>query len=191
MYCFSPANTIFQFSAEWSRAAVETSLVAQVAAAWFELADLDHELSITRATLASREESLRLIRDRQARGVGDLLDVRRAETLVETAARQIPLLEEQVAKTEDALRFLSGRDPGPVTRGSPLVEQRVPAELPLGATSALLDRRPDVRAAEALAAEAVRIMNETGKGITSLFVVADDRLVGLVHVHDCLRAGVA
>jgi arabinose-5-phosphate isomerase len=45
--------------------------------------------------------------------------------------------------------------------------------------------------AEALAAEAVRIMNGTGKGITSLFVVDSERLVGLVHVHDCLRAGVA
>jgi arabinose-5-phosphate isomerase len=55
----------------------------------------------------------------------------------------------------------------------------------------IMTPRPRTIAAEALAAEAVRIMNATGKGITSLFVVDGDRLVGLVHVHDCLRAGVA
>jgi arabinose-5-phosphate isomerase len=56
----------------------------------------------------------------------------------------------------------------------------------------IMTPQPRTIAADALAAEAVRIMNATGKGITSLFVVADDgRLIGLLHVHDCLRAGVA
>ena len=50
---------------------------------------------------------------------------------------------------------------------------------------------PRTIAAEVLAAEAVRTMNATGKGITSLFVVEGDKLIGIVHVHDCLRAGVA
>jgi arabinose-5-phosphate isomerase len=62
----------------------------------------------------------------------------------------------------------------------------------LGQSAAeIMTQHPRTIVAEALAAEAVRIMNGTGKGITSLFVVDSERLVGLVHVHDCLRAGVA
>lgn len=143
---------------EWARAAVETSVVADVATAWIELAELDHELAISRRTLASREASLALLQRRRTRGVGDLLDVRREETLVHTAARQIPLLAERIAKTEDTLRFLCGDDPGPVRRGLPLVAMRTPAALPLGRPSDVLGRRPDVRAAEAaLAAQEARV----------------------------------
>lgn len=42
-----------------------------------------------------------------------------------------------------------------------------------------------------LAAEAIKIMNSTGKGITVLFVIENEKPVGIIHMHDCLRAGVA
>lgn len=50
---------------------------------------------------------------------------------------------------------------------------------------------PTVTTPETLALEALRIMNTTGKGITSLFVLKENKPVGLLHMHDCLRAGVA
>ena len=56
----------------------------------------------------------------------------------------------------------------------------------------VMTRTPKTTTAQTLAIDALRIMNTTGKGITSLFVIgADDRPVGLLHMHDCLRAGVA
>lgn len=143
---------------EWAAAAVRTSLVADVASAYYTLRGLDLELAISRSTLASRRESLRLTQRRQDLGVGDMLDVRRAETLVETAARQIPVVEEQIARTENALRFLAGGFPGDVRRGPSLDEQRLPDTPPVGTPADLLDRRPDVLLAEAaLAASEARV----------------------------------
>ncbi len=56
----------------------------------------------------------------------------------------------------------------------------------------VMTRTPKTTTAQTLAIDALRIMNTTGKGITSLFVIgADNRPVGLLHMHDCLRAGVA
>ena len=55
-----------------------------------------------------------------------------------------------------------------------------------------MTRTPTTTTAQTLAIDALRIMNTTGKGITSLFVLDDDnRPIGLLHMHDCLRAGVA
>ena len=42
-----------------------------------------------------------------------------------------------------------------------------------------------------LAVEALNIMNNTGNGITQLFVIENNKPVGVIHIHDCLRAGVA
>ncbi len=56
----------------------------------------------------------------------------------------------------------------------------------------VMTRTPKTTTTQTLAIDALRIMNTTGKGITSLFVIgADNRPVGLLHMHDCLRAGVA
>ena len=56
----------------------------------------------------------------------------------------------------------------------------------------VMTRTPTTTTAQTLAIDALRIMNTTGKGITSLFVLDDDnRPIGLLHMHDCLRAGVA
>ena len=55
----------------------------------------------------------------------------------------------------------------------------------------IMTRNPRTTAPDVLAAEALKIMNTTGKGITQLFVIQDDKPVGIIHIHDCLRAGVA
>ena len=55
----------------------------------------------------------------------------------------------------------------------------------------VMTRNPKTVAPDVQAAEAVNTMNNTGKGITQLFVVEDGKPVGIIHLHDCLRAGVA
>lgn len=135
-------------SAEENRKAVITTLVSDVAATYFALRELDLELAIAKRTVATRQESLRLIEVRQKGGVATLLDVRQAEQLVYSAAQSIPDLERAIEQTENRLSLLLGQPPASIPRGASLVEQRQPKEIPTGLPSALLERRPDIRAAE-------------------------------------------
>jgi multidrug efflux system outer membrane protein len=135
-------------ASEENRKAVMTTLVSDVASAYFNLLELDSELTIARRTLASRESSLELIVNRERGGLGTLLDVRQGEQLVHGAASVIPEIERLVEQTENQISLLLGRSPGPVMRGQPLAEQEQLPAVPPGLPSSLLDRRPDIRAAE-------------------------------------------
>ncbi len=135
-------------SAEENRKAVITTLVADVATAYFTLRELDYELEISRRTLGTRQESLRLIQTRQGGGVSTLLDLRQGEQLVYTASETIPTLQEQIEQTENQISLLLARNPAGIVRGRNLTEQELPPEVPNGLPSALLERRPDIRAAE-------------------------------------------
>jgi multidrug efflux system outer membrane protein len=133
---------------EEDRKTVMTTIVGDVSAAYFNLLELDTELEIARETLATRQESLNLIRSRQQGGVATMLDVRQAEQLVYAVAQTIPDIERLIEQTENQINLLLGRDPGPVTRGRSLSEQEQPPSAPPGLPSSLLERRPDIRAAE-------------------------------------------
>lgn len=135
-------------SAEENRKAVVTTLVSDVATAYFNLRELDYELDISTSTLATRQESLELTRQRETGGVATELDLRQSEQLVETAAETIPSLQQQIEQTENQISLLLGQNPGPVARGKSLTDQEFPPEVPSGIPSALLNRRPDIRAAE-------------------------------------------
>ena len=78
-----------------------------------------------------------------------MLDVRQAEQLVFTAAETIPDLERRIEQQENFLSTLLGNNPGPITRGTKLTEQPHAPEIPAGLPSSLLERRPDIRQAEA------------------------------------------
>jgi outer membrane protein, multidrug efflux system len=133
---------------EEARRAVITTLIGDVATAYFSLRELDFELDISRRTLASREESLRLIRLRQQRGVATMLEVRQAEELVYDATEVIPALEQGIEQTENFLSFLTGRNPSTIARGLSLTEHVVPPAVPAGLPSDLIERRADIRSAE-------------------------------------------
>ena len=133
---------------EEDRRAVLTTIVSDVATAYFSLRELDYELDISRRTLSSREESLRIIRLRQERGVSTMLEVRQAEELVYDATEVIPALELAIQQTENFLSFLTGRNPGPIERGLSLTEHPIPPSIPAGLPSDLIERRSDIRSAE-------------------------------------------
>jgi outer membrane protein, multidrug efflux system len=133
---------------EENRKTVVTTLVSDVASAYFNLLELDLELAIARRTLTAREDSLQLIRSRAQGGLGTLVDVRQGEQLVYSAAQAIPNLEQLIERTENQISLLLGGNPGAITRGRPLTEQEQPPSVPAGLPSALLERRPDIRAAE-------------------------------------------
>ena len=135
-------------ASDWNRKAVITTLISNVATAYFNLLELDMELSIAKDTLATREESLRLLRRQLEGGVGTLLDVRQGEQLVYGAAQTIPSTEQQIEQTENQISLLLGKNPGPVTRGRSLTEQQTSPEVPAGLPSKLLERRPEIQATE-------------------------------------------
>lgn len=131
-----------------NRKAVMTTVVSDVAAAYFDLLELDMELDIEKRTLATRQHSLELIKTRNQGGVATMLDVRQAEELVYTAAVAIPNTELQIEQTENQITLLLGQNPGAVIRGHRLVDQEQPPPTPPGLPSSLIERRPDIRAAE-------------------------------------------
>jgi outer membrane protein, multidrug efflux system len=133
---------------EWGRRAIVTSLVAQVAEAYFALRAIDLNLDISRQTLASRRESLRLTQVRAAGGAASELDVRQAEQLVFGASATIVDLERQAQQQENLISILQGNDPGAVPRGRTLTDQPLIPQVPTGLPSALLERRPDIVEAE-------------------------------------------
>ncbi len=135
-------------AADWNRKAVVTTLISDVATAYFSLLELDMELEIAKNTLATRAESLRLIRLQLQGGVGTLLDVRQGEQLVYDASQAIPDAERQLEQTENQISFLLGRHPGSISRTRLLTDQRTPPEVPAGLPANLLERRPDIQAAE-------------------------------------------
>jgi len=133
---------------KWGQQATISSLVANVATAYFQLRALDSELEIARRTLASRQQSLGLTRVLLSHGSASDLDVSQSEQLVYTASETIPDLERQIEQQENVLSILLGQNPGPIARGLPITEQPVPESVPAGLPSELLERRPDIREAE-------------------------------------------
>jgi len=134
-------------SAEENRKVVMTTLIADVAANYFTLRELDYELEISQRTLGTRRESLRLIQTRQGGGVATLLDLRQGEQLVYSASETIPALEQRIEQTENQITLLLARNPAGIVRGRGLTELELP-DVPPGLPSSLLERRPDIRAAE-------------------------------------------
>ncbi|MBW2444485.1 MAG: efflux transporter outer membrane subunit [Deltaproteobacteria bacterium] len=137
---------------------VTITLVANVANTYLQLRDLDARLSIARRTVEGRRDSLAIIEARFEKGTVPELDVNQAQIELAIAEVAAASFERGVQQTETALRVLLGRNPGPIIRGLALETQALPVEVPAGLPSELLQRRPDVVAAEEqLIAETARI----------------------------------
>ncbi|MFY8144374.1 MAG: TolC family protein, partial [Caulobacter sp.] len=93
---------------EQTSRSVQVSLIAETANAWLTLAADQERLALAQSTLATREDSLRLVRQRVDGGAGSLLDLRNAETLAETARADVAVYTAQVAQDRNALTLLAG-----------------------------------------------------------------------------------
>jgi multidrug efflux system outer membrane protein len=133
------------------------TLVSDVASDYFLLRDLDLQLQITKETVQTQENSVKLTELRLTHGVGTRLDVLQSRQVLDTANAQIPDLERQIGQAEDAINILLGNYPQGVSRGTTLgVEtpngwqwsETLAPQLPVGLPSELLERRPDVHQAE-------------------------------------------
>jgi outer membrane protein, multidrug efflux system len=133
---------------EDARQVVVLTLVSDVATDYFNLLQSDLQLKITRETVNTQTDSVKLTNMRLDHGVATKLDVLQAQQVLDTANSQIPDLERQIAQEEDAISILLGVYPRDVARGIPLVEQPLPPAVPAGLPSTIIERRPDIREAE-------------------------------------------
>ena len=133
---------------EAAQQTVRQTLVAQVATAYLGLLELDHELEIAERTYGVRTNSLALTTARAEGGVSSLQDVRQAEILVYTAEASIADIHRRIEQQENELSILLGRIPGSPQRGEGFLGQKLQVLVPPGLPSDLIDRRPDLRAAE-------------------------------------------
>jgi multidrug efflux system outer membrane protein len=118
-----------------------------VAADYVTLRSLDAELAIVRSTVEVFRKSLELTRDRRAGGIVSDLDVAQAETVFRTARAQLPAIALQRAQFQHALAVLIGKPASSFEIPERALTTTPPA-IPLGLPSQLLERRPDIAAAE-------------------------------------------
>jgi outer membrane protein, multidrug efflux system len=144
------AATAVFLSTEQGRRAVLVALVGDVSATYFRLRELDLQLEIARRTVGVNDETITYFTNRLQGGVSNRLEVDRVTANRAFTAATIPELEQEIAITENALSLLLGRVPGPIARGRTLADQQLPPAIPAGLPAALLERRPDVVAAEQL-----------------------------------------
>lgn len=135
-------------ASEEGRRAVGVSLVSDVMETYFQLLEQDLELEISHKTQGIAKDSLNLVELRRQRGAASGLDVRQAEQLLYTAAAQGAAAEHAIAQSENLLSLLQGSAPAGQARGRKLEDIPIPARMPAGLPTALLQRRPDIREAE-------------------------------------------
>jgi multidrug efflux system outer membrane protein len=138
---------------EEARRTVLVTLVSEIGSDYYQLLALDLQLQIAKETVISQQKSVTLTKSRADYGVATNADWLQARQVMDSAEAEIPELDRQISRMEDAISLLLGDYPEDVPRGAILTAQQVPPAVPAGLTSALLDRRPDIRKAEKLLIE--------------------------------------
>ncbi len=141
-------------SAEETEKALELSLAGQVCSAYFDLLNYQDQLDLTKRTLATREHSAALYERQYAEGAISELDILNVRTQVDTLKDSLAQAETRVEQAEGALQLLTGASPekifsGRTKQGRALAAMPDAPQLPSGMPSELLNRRPDIRSAEA------------------------------------------
>jgi len=130
-----------------ARKAVQTSLIANIATAYYNLLALDQQLIITKETVKTNADLVETMKVLKDHGSVTGAAVVQSEAARYAAEVTIPDLEQQIKTTENTLSILLGRMPGTIKRGK-LENQQVNSKLTVGVPSELLDNRPDVMQAE-------------------------------------------
>jgi multidrug efflux system outer membrane protein len=141
------ATRALALGSRYAREVVTLSLAGLTTQAYFSLCSLDAQIALTRTTLASRQETLGLVRDRVQGGIASDLDLNQAEGARADAAAQLKDLQRQRALAEHQLETLTGRLDLRLAPGD-LLGLPLPPLPPAGLPSTLLQRRPDVLQAE-------------------------------------------
>ncbi|MDY0250561.1 MAG: efflux transporter outer membrane subunit [Pseudomonas sp.] len=136
------------FASEQAQRSTQLSLISSVATAWLSLQADQETLQLVRDTLATYEESLRLVERSYDAGVSSSLELQQARTAANSARVSLAQYERQSVQSRNALNLLlGGNTPADLATPVPLKQFKF-AELPVGLPADLLQRRPDILQAE-------------------------------------------
>jgi outer membrane protein, multidrug efflux system len=128
---------------------VKISLINGIVTSYFSILELDNELRIARESIASREKSLGLVRNKMIAGTASGLTVAQAEAELAVAMTQVPTLEMKIGESENYLSILLGEAPKGIKRGLGMMDQlNIPEIQTPGVPAQLIFRRPDILQAE-------------------------------------------
>ena len=133
----------------YGRDIVQTTLISDVAIAYFQMRQFDYQLDFSQRDVANDTDAVRLNTIKFKGGDSAITDVYQAELLLQQAQAQVILSQQFMEQSENQISILLGRNPGPIPRGFTLNNQPHMAVVPTGLPSALIERRPDVRQSEA------------------------------------------
>jgi len=165
-------------ASRYFRESVRAAVAADVASAYFRLRAADAELRLLEDTLKTREETVQLQRDRFDGGIIGEYDLKQAQAERSAVVADLARARQGIGLLEGALATLAGRSPREVW--APVVARADPSrpilsvpELPPGLPSGLMERRPDIRRAEALlAATELRIQQARAAYYPSISLTA-------------------
>lgn len=142
------ARSTYQASIEDYRA-LQLSLIGMTAETYYRMVALENELTIVNHTVESRKESLRMAKIRFEGGLTSETVYQQAMVEFTSAASRLPDLRKRLSATRNALTLLMGQNPqDTLTMGMKTLTPLVDAQLPVGLPSTLLQRRPDLKAAQ-------------------------------------------
>jgi multidrug efflux system outer membrane protein len=133
----------------YARGVVQTTLISDVATAYFQLRQFDYQLDFSQRNVVAENDVVRINTIKYKGGDSAISDVYQADLLLQQAQAQVILSQQFIVQSENQISILLGRNPGPIDRGLALVDQPHLAVVPTGLPSSLLERRPDVRQSEA------------------------------------------
>jgi multidrug efflux system outer membrane protein len=136
-------------ASEYARNVVQVTLISAVATNYFLLRQYDDQLDYAKRTVEADKGIVDLTNVRFKGGESAISDLYQAQTLLQQAESELIFLQQAIPQTENKISILLGRNPGPIARGLGLSHQPHLPEVPVGLPSALLQRRADVRQAEA------------------------------------------
>ncbi|MDP2722829.1 MAG: efflux transporter outer membrane subunit [Bacteroidales bacterium] len=135
-------------ASQYGMRATQISLISNVISTYFQLLEYESKLDISRNTLVSRKQGLKILEQRYAHGMVAEIDVNQSQIQWALAASAVPSYERQIATTQSTLSILLGELPKAITTGILLLDQPMPPDVPTGIPSRLLERRPDIQEAE-------------------------------------------
>jgi multidrug efflux system outer membrane protein len=135
-------------ASEYAQRTIQIGLITAITQTYFQLLDFRLRLEIAEFTLDSRQKAVDIINARFNQGIVPKIDLNQAQIQLAIAKSSVPFYTLQIATTETALAVLLGRNPYIIDAQLTLKNQDFPPDIPPGIPSSLLERRPDIIAAE-------------------------------------------
>ncbi len=135
-------------ASDYARRTIQIGLITAITQTYFQLLDFKWRLQIAENTVVSRQRGLQIISDKFESGIIPKIDLNQAQIQLSIAESSVPFYQRNVATTETSLAILLGRNPYSILNELSLMDQEFPADIPSGIPSTLLERRPDIVAAE-------------------------------------------